>query len=149
MQVKEHTTSIEQIEVRICELQKAHIALQEQLKKNQTNFERTIEDSALRVIDILDMIETAKLNMILDGEINSNAQIIINKIEKRLLGVLQCWQVQEITLKNGQIEAGKIRVLETQKASVETPKGSIVVVCRKGYQRVDKIIRPADVITAV
>lgn len=48
---------------------------------------------------------------------------------------------------DGRIETGKTRVLETRNASGDTPTGTIVEVCRKGYQRGDKIIRPVDVIT--
>ena len=139
---------IEQIKTRICELQNAYVSLQEQSKKSQNNFDRNLEDSALRIIDILDMIEMAKLNMDLEGTINSNAQRIINKIEKRLFGILQSWQVQEIVFEEGKIEVGKSRVVETQKVSGEIPTGTIIEICRKGYQRRDKIIRPTDVITA-
>ena len=89
-------TPIEQIEARICELQKSHVSLQEQLKNSQNNFERNLDDSALRIIDILDMIDMAKLNMDLDGETNLNAQLIIKKIEKRIADLLRRWQVQEI-----------------------------------------------------
>jgi molecular chaperone GrpE (heat shock protein) len=56
--------------------------------------------------------------------------------------------VQELIFTNGRIEAGKTRVLEARKVSGEIPTGTIINVCRKGYQRGDKIIRPADVITA-
>jgi hypothetical protein len=39
---------IEQIETRICELQKSYVSLQEQLKNSQNNFEHSLDDSALR-----------------------------------------------------------------------------------------------------
>lgn len=142
--------SIEQVEMCICELQKAHISLQEQFKVYQNNNERNLNDSVLRIIDILDMIETTKSNTdLLDGEASSNVLLIIKKIEKRLTDILRYWQVQEIIFKDGQIEVGKARVLETRKTSEKTPPSVIVEVCRKGYQRGDKIIRPADVITKV
>lgn len=142
--------SIEQVEMRICELQKAHISLQEQFKAYQNNNERNLNDSALKIIDILDMIETTKSNTdLLDGEASSNVRLIIKKIEKRLTDILRYWQVQEIIFKDGQIEVGKTRVLETRKVPGKTPTSVIIEVCRKGYQRGDKIIRPADVITEV
>jgi molecular chaperone GrpE len=139
---------IEQIETRICELQKSYVSLQEQLKNSQNNFEHSLDDSALRLVDILDMISMAKLNMDFDGESNSNAQLMIKKIEKRITDVLRRLQVQEIMFTDGRIVAGKARVLETREVSEETPTGTIIEVCRKGYQRGNKIIRPADVITA-
>jgi molecular chaperone GrpE len=139
--------SIEQIETRICELQKSYISLQEQLKNSQNNFERNLDDSVLRIIDILDMIATVKLNIDLDGEANSDAYLIIKKIERRITDILRRLQVQEIIFTDSRIEAGKARVLETRRVSEATPTGTIIEVCRKGYQRGDKIIRPADVIT--
>lgn len=139
---------IEQIEQRICELQKTHLSLQEQFQRSQHDFERNLDHSALQIIDVLDMIETTKLNLNIEGEANSNARLIVKKIEQRLNNILRYWQVQEIVFKDGQIEAGKTRVLETQKVSDAIPAGTIVKICRKGYLRGAKTIRPADVITA-
>lgn len=137
---------IEEIKTRICELQKDHVSLQEQFKKEHNNHSRFIDNSALRIIDILDMIEMTKLNVGLDNDVNSNGQFIIKKIEKRLTEVLKQWQVQEIIFQEGIVEAGKARVLETQKI-LSKSAGTIIEVCRKGYQRDGKTIRPADVIT--
>jgi molecular chaperone GrpE (heat shock protein) len=140
---------IEKIEARICEIQKSHGSLQEQLKNSQNNNERNLDDFSLRIIDVLDLIGTAKSNLGLDDEVNSNGLLIIKKIEKRLADILKRWQVQEILFKNNLIEAGKARVLETRKVLEDVPTGTIIEVCRKGYQRGDKTIRPADVITAI
>ena len=138
---------IEEIETRICELQIAHVSLQEQLTQSKNTAERTIEGSALRIIDILDLIEMAKLNSVLHDQINFDSQLIIKKIEKRLLEILKSLQVHEIIFKENQIEIGKTRVIETRNVSHQS-SGTIVEICRKGYQRGDKTIRPTDVITA-
>ena len=140
--------SIEKIESRICKLQISHVSLQEKLKSSQNNFERNLDESALRIIDILDLIEITKENMNLSKDVHSYSQIIFKKIEKRLADILKKWEVQEIIFKNGQVEVGKTRVIETRPVS-SSSEGSIVEVCRKGYQRGDKTIRPADVITGV
>ncbi len=84
----------------------------------------------------------------LGNEAPSNEQRIINKIEKRLVEMLTHNQVQEIIVSDGRIEAGKTRVIETRPASTEIPAGTIIQICRKGYQRGDNVIRPTDVITA-
>ena len=139
--------ALEQIEKRICELQRAHVLLQEKLKKMENNFEAQLDDAALRIIDILDLIILAKTNRDLDSESNTQAQLILKKVEKRLSDILKRWQIQEIILKGDRVEVGKTRVLETRNFSGETAAGSIVEVCRKGYQRGNKIIRPSDVIT--
>ena len=138
--------NIAQIEDSISELQRSNIRLQEQLKEDQNNVEYTLNDAVLRIIDILDMITTVESNLGLEGD--TNAQIVIKKIEKRLAELLRRLRVEEITIKNGQLEANKIRVLETREVSTDVPAATIIEVCRKGYQRDGKTIRPADVITA-
>jgi molecular chaperone GrpE (heat shock protein) len=94
------------------------------------------------------MIDMFTLNMKSVDDNNSFAQLIIKKIEKKLNSVLAGWQVQEIVFEEGRIEPGKARVLETRKVSKEILAGTIVEICRKGYQRCGKTIRSADVITA-
>jgi molecular chaperone GrpE (heat shock protein) len=135
--------AIEQIETRLAAIQQSHIALQEQIKQAENDLERHINDSALRVIDILDMIDTVQSKITVDG-----APLVVKKIEKRLNDILRRWQVQEINLTDGRVEAGKTRVLETRQTTDETPKGTIIEICRKGYQRGEKTIRTADVITS-
>ena len=46
---------------------------------------------------------------------NPNAPLVIKKIEKRLLELIRCWQVQEIRLEDGKIEPGKARVLKPER----------------------------------
>ena len=134
---------IDQIKTRIAAIQQSHIVLQEQLKQAKNDLECHINDSTLRVIDILDMIDTVQSKITVDG-----APLVIKKIEKRLNEILRRWQVQEINLSDGRVEAGKTRVLETRQTTDETPTGTIIEVCRKGYQRGEKTIRTADVITS-
>lgn len=138
---------IDKMEARILALQNAHLSLEEDIKKLRHDFENHIEHSALRTIDILDMIDNIKSNLNLEGEQNKDTQFIIKKIEKRLCSILRFWEVQETILKDGQVEVGKTRVLETQAIPGGIAAGTILKVCRKGYQRGEKIIRPADVIT--
>lgn len=139
---------IKQVEKRICELQNGHVALQEQLKTCQTNMERNLNNSALKIIDIIDMLETTKSNIDLNNTTNTDFHPIIKKVEKRLLDILKYWQIEEIVFRDKQIEIGKARVIETRESSGEVPAGSIIEVCRKGYKCGNKVVRPADVITA-
>ena len=93
------------------------------------------------------MIDSIKLTS--DIEKKSNEQLIIKKIEKRLLDVLKKWQIQEIIINENQLEAGTVRVIDTRAASESILAGTVIEVCRKGYQCNERIIRPADVITAI
>ena len=108
--------------------------------------ERHTNDAALRVIDILDMIDTIESNPCVSDASGSIDRLIIKKIVKRLADLLKRWQVTEIDLNEARLEEGKIRVLEVQATTAEAPAGAILKICRKGYQRANKIIRAADVI---
>lgn len=61
--------SILAIEASVSDLQKSNVTLQEQLKTNHNNFERNFNAVALKIIDILDLIDTVRANM-LEGETN-------------------------------------------------------------------------------
>lgn len=139
--------NFEHIEKRIIELQQAHVCLQEELKRTQNKTERDMDEIALRLIDILDLIHLTKKS---SGDVNAApaAPVITQKIEKRLLELFKRWQVQEIVFKEDQVETGKARVLETRPVSSDIAPGTIIEICRAGYQRGSKTIRPADVITA-
>jgi len=139
---------LDHIQSRISELQKSHLLLQEQLNHSKIQLEQHMNDSALRIIDIIDLIHTTTIHMHSNNMSDSNTQTIIKKIERRLIDILKRWQVQEIQLAEGCIQAGKTRVLDTRHTSEIKPAGTILEVCRQGYQRGDTIIRPADVITA-
>jgi len=133
---------VNQIEDCIANLQKENVLLQDQVQTLKKDSDRCIEDSALRIIDILDMIH------LMQSSLNADASVvIIQKITKRLYDILKQWQIYEITFPSGQIEVGKVRVIETRPASTDISTGTIIEICRKGYQRGNKIIRPADVIT--
>ena len=134
-----------EIQTRICELQKSHVSLQDSVKSSQNFFDKELNDITLRLIDILDMIGITKSNDSVDNK--SNGQIIINKIEKRIIEILKRLKVQEIIFTNNFVEIGKARVLETHEVKEVHNSGTILEICRKGYQRGDKVIRPADVIT--
>ncbi|OGT41595.1 MAG: nucleotide exchange factor GrpE [Gammaproteobacteria bacterium RIFCSPHIGHO2_12_FULL_40_19] len=86
------------------------------------------------------------------GSIQSNSpldqNVVIKKIEKRLRNILTSHDVSEITFPNNQVEVGKARVVETRELLSDTTPGTILDICRKGYQRNDKVLRPADVVTA-
>lgn len=140
---------IEEIENRICELQKNYVTLQEQNKSLKINFERALDDNILRIIDILDTIELIKGGST-DNQTTTNVDsvLIVNKIQKRLLEFLKKNQVQEITFKDSRVEVGKARVLETRTPQQDRPLGTILEICRKGYERGSKVIRPADVISS-
>ena len=62
------TDVIAQIKSRIAALQSALIGLQEKLKKEQNNFDGILNNSAVKIIDILDLIDTVTTNVSLNKE---------------------------------------------------------------------------------
>ncbi len=134
---------------RINKLQTAYLSLQEKFSEHQYQADCALEGYILRMIDIIDMMETMQANFRDNHTGNANTELLIKKVKKRLMGILQDCDVTEIHFENNQIEIGKARVLEKQAApSPEISSGTILKICRKGYQRQDKVIRPVDVITA-
>jgi molecular chaperone GrpE len=140
---------IDQIEARLNDLQKSCVALQEQLVHANHDFECFQDNTALKIIDIIDMIESFSSDKTIepDDAVLWNTQQLIKKIEKRLMDLLRQWKVKKISFENGQIEKGKARVMETRILHGKNPS-DIISICREGYQRGEKVIRPADVVTA-
>lgn len=89
------THPLDKIRKRICDLQHSYVSLEEKFKINKNNFDQQIVSSALRIVDILDMIELTQSSLDNMGESNSSAKIIISKIEKRLISLLSDLQVHE------------------------------------------------------
>ncbi len=147
MQLMSESTLIDAISGRITELQTAHVALQEHIKQFDLQRERRLNDDALKIIDILDMIDMVRSHTTTDNSPHSNNPLIIKKIDKHLRNILHAWKVEEIKVTDNQIIAGKTRVIEARQSSTTISDGVMIEVCRKGYQRGDKIIRPTDVIT--
>ncbi|NCT57118.1 MAG: nucleotide exchange factor GrpE [Legionella sp.] len=139
---------LQDVATRITDLQKAHVALQDTVKTSQQQLDRTIEEASLKIIDILDLLEHQKTDSSTDM-LPQHTALIIKKINKRLIELLTRWHIEEIKLDEGLVKPGKTRVLETQPQTESTPSGTVLKVCRKGYQRENKILRPVDVISSV
>jgi molecular chaperone GrpE (heat shock protein) len=132
-------TGIDEISARIAALQTALLSVEAQLKTQQDQAAGQSAKAALAVIDLLDLMDRVGADT---AEDNTSSPVILKKIDQRLRVMLRSWQVEEIHLAPNQVEIGRTRVLETR-ASRE---GLRVEICRKGYQRGTKILRPVDVI---
>lgn len=85
--------TIGQFEVRITQVQKTNITLQEQLQQAQHNFTDQLNGSLLRVIEIIDMTSAVRANINLDEQ--NNLHLVINKIEKRLFELLDAYKYRK------------------------------------------------------
>lgn len=142
----ELTDVVDQISKQVTELQKTCITSQEAASNAERQHGKIIDALLLQLIDVLDLIEIFKKNTVLYTE-NKNHCLLL-KIEKRLEQVLARLNVHEIVFPDHKILPGIARVLESQASCDGLTSGMIIDICRRGYQRGDKVIRPADVITA-
>ena len=140
----ESIKTIEKIRGRVSEIQKMHVSLQEECNKITRNHESKTNDAILRVIDILDFVESLQNQ---NNQIAETADSLISKkLQRRLKELLAFWNVHEISSHSGRIEADKMRVVETQACDDMNISGEILTIIRKGYRHGVKIIRPMDVI---
>lgn len=135
---------LKHIKLRISDLQIKHVKLQEQYQALSQDANKQVQAIALQVIDLLDMIQILPTSSPDNNQMNA---IIFQKIEKRLNKILNSLNITEIIFNEGILDPNKARVVDCRKDSQNLPSTKILEVCRKGYQRGDKVVRPADVIT--
>lgn len=134
---------IDNINEHICHAQKSNVELQEELQNTKHKAENTLDRATFRIINTLDFIYSIKKTL----EIES-LQIIIDKILKKLMLFLEEIGVQEIILEdNCTVDSKLTRVVGTKEGAYNQKVGSIIEICRRGYIRSGKVIRPVDVIT--
>lgn len=134
---------IDNINEHIYHTQKLNVELQEELQNAKHKAENTLDRATFRIINTLDFIYSIKKTL----EIES-LQIIIDKILKKLMLFLEEVGVQEIVLEeNCTVDSKLTRVVDTKDASDSKKSGSIIEICRRGYIRSGKVIRPVDVVT--
>jgi molecular chaperone GrpE (heat shock protein) len=134
---------IDNINEHICHTQKLNVELQEELQNTKHKVENTLDRATFRIINTLDFIYSIKKTL----EIES-LQIIIDKILKKLILFLEEIGVKEIVLEdNCTVDSKLTRVVDTKDAGYNQKPGSIIEICRRGYIRSGKVIRPVDVVT--
>ena len=134
---------IDNISEHIYSTQKLNVELQEELQNTKRKAENTLDRATFMIINTLDFIYSIKKSL----EIES-LQIIIDKILKKLMLFLEEIGVQEIVLEDNCIVDSKLtRVVDTKEGAYNQKPGSIIEICRRGYIRSGKVIRPVDVVT--
>ncbi len=134
---------IDNISQHIYSTQKLNVELQEELQNTKRKAENTLDRATFMIINTLDFIYSIKKSL----EIES-LQIIIDKILKKLMLFLEEIGVQEIVLEDNCIVDSKLtRVVDTKEGAYNQKPGSIIEICRRGYIRSGKVIRPVDVVT--
>ena len=134
---------IDNISEHIYSTQKLNVELQEELQNTKRKAENTLDRATFMIINTLDFIYSIKKSL----EIES-LQIIIDKILKKLMLFLEEIGVQEIVLEDNCIVDSKLtRVVDTKNGAYNQKPGSIIEICRRGYIRSGKVIRPVDVVT--
>src|SRR5437868_188551 len=107
LNAKDLVKSIEEVVLR---LQRQLILTEDQLHESQNQLQNLHENYALKMIDILDMLD------MLSRQLSSEGYMVIKKVVKRLHAILEENDIQEIVFFENKIETGKARVLETRYA---------------------------------
>ena len=138
--------SIDNLSLLIDEVTLAHkkiIILNNSLSSNELSQNELINNKALMIIDILDLIENID-----EQEHDNSLYVYIKKIKKKLINILTSLEIEEIVFPENRITNGHVRVIETQIPDSNHQSGTIVTIVRNGYiKQKTKVIRPADVIT--
>lgn len=135
---------IEHINEDVAKIQTSNVKLQEELKMHKDKIENTLDRACLQIIEILDFIYSIEKSMDLE-----NLKLVVNKILRKLTLFLEELKVTEIILEDNALVDSKLtRVIDTKDVVAPKIQGEILEICRRGYMRAGKVIRPLDVITA-
>ncbi|MBK8204399.1 MAG: nucleotide exchange factor GrpE [Bdellovibrionales bacterium] len=130
MNASQHTEVLE----RLLAMQKGFISCVENLRNENKEAVRQMDLLIIGHIEILDLFDHLPEN-------NSSDQLrLLRKTERRLKALLGMFGVTEIEVKENHLKPGLVRVLEST-------GGANFQVCRRGYMRGNRVLRPAEIIT--
>lgn len=125
---------VDEIANRISILQKDYVLFQENDRKEKRIAEKGKDRIALGLIEILDLLQS-------EIETPDDLLRIKNVASRKLQNLFSEFELTEIsTNKLDELKPGEFRVLESQERQE-------MMICRKGYRRQGKVLRPVDVIS--
>jgi molecular chaperone GrpE len=139
----------ERIRAKLIELQKAVIGLTGELQARDRAVRENENDLFLELAGVLDAFENLFNN--LDGDtLDKSAKRAfksVGAIQRKLIRLLEAHGVEKLEFPDARAEIGLCKVVETRETE-EAEQGTILAVVRNGYRRGERILRPAEVITA-
>ena len=124
----------EQISERLLAMQRGFVTEIEKERKASHVGTQQMDLLLVGLIEIIELFE----NLSNDGSVDHTR--LLHKTQRRLSALLEKFEVTEIQIDGNQLKPGFVRVLESR-------GGPSVQVCRRGYVRGSRVLRPAEVIT--
>lgn len=118
-------------------LQKNLVRTNDEVARTKQSYAHSLDALILGILEVLDLGERL--------EKEPDCGPYLHKLTKKIAALLKGNGVRVIETLT--VDPAFVRVLETRSCS-EKPDGTVLEICRKGYIRGDKVLRPQDVITS-
>ncbi len=138
------------LRAKLVDFQKRIMTLSQELRQNDKERQDSENRFALEIVAVLDSFENVLDNV--QGKEESfdkaakRAVKSFRAIYRKLIRVLEERGVEKIEFADGKAKIGLCQVVETR-VEQGREQGSILAVVRNGYQRGDRVLRLAEVIT--
>jgi len=133
-------------------LEKDNVSLQKSLKEQQNQTTAQTEDLFLELLEVADALEA--LLYYLENNPHQSSEFIaslpnsISAVNRKFLGILRKRQLLPIELQAGtEPDFNLCRVID-QEERTDIPDQAITKIVRRGFYWGEKVLRPAEVITA-
>jgi molecular chaperone GrpE (heat shock protein) len=139
----------ERIRAKLVELQKAKIGLVARLDACERRARENENDLFLELLGVLDAFENLLDNMDPDALDKSAKRALksVGAIQRKLTRLLEARGLERLEFPDARARVGLCKVVETR-ATEGAEEGTILAVVRNGYRRGERVLRPAEVITA-
>jgi len=133
-------------------LEKDNVSLQKSLKEQQNQTTAQTEDLFLELLEVADALEA--LLYYLENNPHQSSEFIarlpnsISAVNRKFLGILRKRQLLPIELQAGtEPDFNLCRVIDREERT-DIPDQAITKIVRRGFYWGEKVLRPAEVITA-
>ena len=133
-------------------LEKDNVSLQKSLKEQQNQTTAQTEDLFLELLEVADALEA--LLYYLENNPHQSSEFIaslpnsISAVNRKFLGILRKRQLLPIELQAGtEPDFNLCRVIDREERT-DIPDQTITKIVRRGFYWGEKVLRPAEVITA-
>jgi molecular chaperone GrpE len=133
-------------------LEKDNVSLQKSLKEQQTQTTAQTEDLILELLEVADALEA--LLYYLENNPHQSSEFIarlpnsISAVNRKFLSILRKRQLSPIELQAGtEPDFNLCRVIDREERT-DIPDQTITKIVRRGFYWGEKVLRPAEVITA-
>ncbi|MFM5998890.1 MAG: nucleotide exchange factor GrpE [Dolichospermum sp.] len=133
-------------------LEKDNVFLQSSLKEQQTQTTAQTEDLFLELLEVVDALEA--LLYYLENNTHQSPEFIaslphsVSAVHRQFLGILKKRQLLPVELQAGTEPDFNLCQVIDQEERTDIPDQTITKIVRRGFYWGEKVLRPAEVITA-